>query len=99
MSYRAGDNAQVLGLAEALGWRFETKRLKFRKTEFIPNRLLGITLAGMIAEGPSPLAPPWPDLVISAGRRNEPLAPWIREQARKSPRSPRPPLLHLGRPS
>jgi mitochondrial fission protein ELM1 len=97
-SYRAGDNAQVLGLAEALGWPFEIKRFAFRRTEFITNRLLGGTLAGVIAERSSPLAPPWPDLVISAGRRNEPVARWIRDQARRSaePRETR--LVHLGRP-
>ena len=97
-SFRAGDNAQVLGLAEALGWPFEIRQLKFRKTEFITNRLLGSTLAGVIADGSSRLAPPWPDLVISAGRRNEPVARWIRDQARRSaePRETR--LVHLGRP-
>jgi mitochondrial fission protein ELM1 len=97
-SFRAGDNAQVLGLAEALGWPFEIRQLKFRKTEFITNRLLGSTLAGVIADGSSRLAPPWPDLVISAGRRNEPVARWIRDQARRSaePREAR--LVHLGRP-
>lgn len=97
-SYRAGDNAQVLGLAEALGWRFEIKTLRFRKTEFITNRLLGSTLAGVIDEGSSALAPPWPDLVISAGRRNEPVARWIQAQARRASPSRRTRLVHLGRP-
>jgi mitochondrial fission protein ELM1 len=97
-SYRAGDNAQVLGLAEALGWPFEVKRLRFRKTEFLTNRLFGSTLAGMIAEGSSPLAPPWPDLIISAGRRNEPVARWIRDQSRRSSAGPATRLVHLGRP-
>jgi mitochondrial fission protein ELM1 len=97
-SYRAGDNAQVLGLAEALGWPFEIKRLRFRKTEFLTNRLLGSTLAGMIADGSSALTPPWPDLVISAGRRNEPVARWIREQSRRSAATRPTRLVHLGRP-
>jgi uncharacterized protein len=97
-SFRAGDNAQILGLAEALGWPFEVKQLAFRRTEFITNRLLGSTLAGVIAERSSALAPPWPDLVISAGRRNEPVARWIQEQARRSPGSQRVRLVHLGRP-
>jgi mitochondrial fission protein ELM1 len=36
---------------------------------------------------------PWPDLVISAGRRNEPIARWIQKQ------SPNPvKLVHVGRP-
>jgi hypothetical protein len=41
------------------------------------------------------LAPPWPDLIISAGRRNEPVARWIQAQARPA-RPVR--LVHLGRP-
>ena len=97
-SYRAGDNAQVLGLAEALGWRFAIKPLRFRKTEFITNRLLGSTLAGVIDAGASALAPPWPDLVISAGRRNEPVARWIQAQAQRASPPQRTRLVHLGRP-
>jgi mitochondrial fission protein ELM1 len=97
-SYRAGDNAQVLGLAEALGWRFEIKKLRFRKTEFITNRLLGSTLAGVIGKGSRTLTPPWPDLVISAGRRNEPVARWIQAQARRGAPAQRTRLVHLGRP-
>jgi mitochondrial fission protein ELM1 len=41
----------------------------------------------------SPLEPPWPDLVISAGMRNEPVGRWIRNQAGGRTR-----LVHIGRP-
>lgn len=93
MGFRAGDNAQVAALAEALGWPCEVKRLAYRKYEFVTNRLLGPTLAGVDRKRSDSLAPPWPDLVITAGRRNEPVARWIQRQSAKRTR-----LVHLGRP-
>jgi mitochondrial fission protein ELM1 len=91
--YKAGDNNQVLALAEALGWPFETKQFRYRAWELLSNRLLGVTLAGIQKAESSPLAPPWPDLVITAGRRNEPVARWIRRQSGGHTR-----LVHMGRP-
>ncbi|HDP89571.1 MAG TPA: nucleoside-diphosphate sugar epimerase [Thioalkalivibrio sp.] len=90
---KAGDNNQVLALAEALGWPFEEKRILAHAWELIPHLLLGSTLAGIDRRSSSPLAPPWPDLVISAGRRNEPVARWIRGQSGDRTR-----LVHIGRP-
>lgn len=90
---KAGDNAQVLALAEALGWPCTQKHIHARSWEILPHLLLGPTLAGIDRNTSSPLAPPWPDLVISAGRRNEPVARWIRQQAGPSLR-----LVHIGRP-
>jgi hypothetical protein len=55
--------------------------------------LLRITLAGIDRAASSELAPPWPDLVITAGRRNEPVARWIRRQSGGRTR-----LVHVGRP-
>ncbi|MFO1431065.1 MAG: mitochondrial fission ELM1 family protein [Candidatus Competibacteraceae bacterium] len=93
MGYKAGDNTQIQALAEALGWPFEIKRLVYRRTELLTNILMGRTLAGIVRQRSSPLEPPWPDLVISAGRRNEPVARWIRDQAGGQVR-----LVHMGRP-
>ncbi len=93
MGHKAGDNTQVLALAEGLGWPFEIKRLVYRKTELLSNLLLGPTLAGVRTAQSSPLEAPWPDLVITAGRRNEPVARWIQRQADKTVR-----IVHLGRP-
>ena len=81
MGRKAGDNAQITALAEALGWPFEIKHLAFRRTELITNILAGPTLTGVIRDRSSPLAPPWPDLMISAGRRNEPACRWVQAQA------------------
>ena len=91
--YKAGDNAQVLALADALGWSYEVKRFNYRKTELLTNRLLGVTLAGIDRKVSSELMSPWPDLVITAGRRNEPVARWIRKQSGGRTR-----LVHIGRP-
>ena len=91
--YKAGDNAQVLALADALGWRYDVKRFNYRKTELLTNRLLAVTLAGIDKTSSSELSPPWPDLIITAGRRNEPVARWIRKQTGGRTR-----LVHVGRP-
>ncbi len=93
MGHKAGDNAQVQALAEGLGWPFEIKRFVYRRSELAINLLLGPTLLGMIKSRSSELAPPWPDLILTAGRRNEPICRWIQKQARdKHVR-----LVHIGR--
>ena len=92
LGHKAGDNAQVLALAEALGWPCESKHMVYRRTELVTNRMLGTSLAGIKKHDSSSLKPPWPDLVISAGRRNEPVARWIKKQASSPVR-----LVHFGR--
>jgi mitochondrial fission protein ELM1 len=90
---KAGDNNQVRALGESLGRPFEVRRLTFRPTEIWSNLLLGPNLAGIDAASRAGLRPPWPRLVITAGRRNEPVARWIRQQADHRVR-----LVHVGRP-
>ncbi len=91
--HKAGDNAQLVALANALGWPFEVKRLAYRRTELATNFLLRVTLAGRVRSRSTPLRPPWPDLVLTAGRRNEPVARWIKSISGGSAR-----LVHVGRP-
>ena len=91
--HKAGDNNQVVALAEVLHWPFEVKRFVYQPWELLSNRLLRVTLAGIDRAGSSRLDPPWPDLVITAGRRNEPVARWIRRQSGGQTR-----LVHVGRP-
>ena len=95
LGQKPGDNGQVLALAEAVGWPFEVRRLAFRPTELVTNRLLGVTLLGVDRKRSDPLQPPWPELVLTAGRRNEPVARWIQRQA-GGPAACR--LVHVGRP-
>lgn len=91
--HKAGDNTQVVTLAEALGWPYQIKHFRYRAWELLTNRLLGVTLAGIDRRVSSKLQPPWPDLVITAGRRNEPVARWIQKQSGGKTR-----LVHIGRP-
>jgi mitochondrial fission protein ELM1 len=91
--YRAGERNQIIALAEALGWPFELKELFYRKNEFLTSLFRGSDLRGIRLAKSSPLDPPWPDLVISAGMRNEPVGRWIREQSGGCTR-----LVHIGRP-
>jgi len=81
MGHKAGDNSQVLALGEALDWPLEIKHFTYKRMELLTNLLLGPTLAGVVKSGSSDLSPPWPDLIITAGRRNEPAARWIQERA------------------
>ncbi len=91
--YRAGERSQVLALGEALGWPFSLKELAYRRTEFRTSLFRGSDLRGIRREASSSLRPPWPDLVISAGMRNEPVCRWIRAQQGGRTR-----IVHIGRP-
>src|SRR5215470_7533604 len=93
LCYREGDNTQILALADALGWPYEVKRLAYRKWGYASDVLRGTTLAGIDTAASSPLQEPWPDLVISAAMRNEPVCRWIQRQAGKPVR-----YVHIGRP-
>jgi len=90
---KAGDNTQVLALAEELGWGFHEKRIHARAWELLVHLGAAVTLSGIDRAASSPLSPPWQDLVISAGRRNEPVARWIQQQSGGATR-----LVHIGRP-
>jgi mitochondrial fission protein ELM1 len=79
--HRDGDYAQSLALAEALGWPFTVKKTKFHWYELF-FALAGMsTLVGLNRRRSSTLNPPWPDLVILAGRQNETPAKWIRKKS------------------
>jgi mitochondrial fission protein ELM1 len=90
---KAGDRAQIMTLATALGWPVEEKRLAFNPLYKKNNLLLGASLKSLDRKRSDRLIPPWPDLVIASGRRSVPVARWIRRQAGGRTR-----LVHIGRP-
>ena len=92
-AYRAGERGQVRALVDALGWPCETKVLSYRSHVFWPHVLGRSTLRGISAAAAATLRPPWPDLVISCGVRNEPVCRWIRAQSGGHTR-----YVHVGRP-
>ena len=90
---KAGDYAQLQVLARAAGVAAQTKQLKFQSWELLLHAIPRPTLAALDRAASAPLAPPWPDLVLTAGRRNELVARWIRDAS-----GGRSALVHLGRP-
>ena len=93
LGYKAGDNTQVRSLATALDWPWESRQLRYRATELLSNLFLGPTLAGVDSRASDALVPPWPELVITSGRRNEPVARWIRAASGQHTK-----LVQVGRP-
>ena len=96
MGDRVGDNSQVQGLGEALGWPLVQKHFVYTRHELLVNLPFGAHLLGVVKESSSALEAPWPDLVISAGRKNEPIARYIRAKAKGAGKTVR--LIHVGRP-
>ncbi len=90
---KLGDNAQVERIAKALQWPYEWKTIHFKsrydkgKPRFKPS-LYHVDLSRTDA-----LSPPWPELVITVGRRPAMVAAWIKEQSGGNTK-----IVLLGRP-
>lgn len=71
---RAGNRAQALGVAVRLGPPFTVKEIAYGAWARLPNSFLGATLLGTTIATRAQIQPPWPKLVIAAGRRTAPVA-------------------------
>lgn len=78
---RPGNLGQCLGVAEALGLPFLVKRIVYTRAGALPNALRGASLCGVDEAARRELTPPWPRVVVAAGRRTAPVARWIARQA------------------
>lgn len=83
---RAGTANQALGIAERLGAPFRRVPLRFGPLARLPWPWP--TLAGLADS--TAFAPPWPRLVISAGRRAAPVARWLRRRGARTVHCMRP---------
>jgi mitochondrial fission protein ELM1 len=99
---RAGTANQALGIAERLGVSFRVVPLGWSELARVPWPWP--TLAGLDAAARARIVPPWPRLVISAGRRAAPVALWLGRQGMRTVHAMRPgfgaarfDLLVLGR--
>ena len=78
---KAGDNAQLMAIAEALGQPYEVRRV-IPRHEFTQGKPdFGASLHHLDMEKSDPLLPPWPALVLTVGRRPSMAALWIRQQS------------------
>jgi mitochondrial fission protein ELM1 len=96
-AYRAGERGQVRALVERLGAELgaecRTLSLAYRTWAVLPHLLGLASVQGVTPRTRTQLAPPWPDLVVSCGVRNEPVCRWIRARSGGHTR-----YVHVGRP-
>lgn len=78
---KRGDNAQVEVIAQALGWTCERRYVHMREPYVLGKPRVEPTLHHLDLARSDPLEPPWPDLIITIGRRPSMVALWVREQA------------------
>ena len=71
---RAGNVNQLLGIAEALGEPYERKDIRYNGWVKLPNFLRRATFIGITKESQKGLVAPYPNVVLSAGRRSFPVA-------------------------
>jgi len=96
ISPRAGDNAQVLAVTDALGLPFETRRFANRSGAIALNLLGGPAAARSRVEHLDAMAAPWPDLLLAAGTQSEPICADLRQAMTRDRHRAR--QVFLGRP-
>jgi mitochondrial fission protein ELM1 len=64
-----------------LGFRFFVHDLEYVAAAALPNFFLGTSFGGLTPGSRVNLVPPWPDLVIAAGRRTAPVARKIKKDS------------------
>lgn len=79
---RTGHRGQVLGVIAKLGEPYMLRRMEYNPLSHLPTALLGATLWSLDAPSRERLEPPYPDLVIAAGRR---MVPVLRALKKRSP--------------
>ncbi len=78
---RAGNRSQAIGVAEKSGASFRCVEVEYGALAALPNLILGATNIGLRPAARTPLAPPFPRIVVAAGRRTAPVARWIKRQS------------------
>lgn len=81
LSGKTGDNGQALRVAEALGWRFERKHVQMRDAFVYGKPRVRPSLDHIDLPHSDPLEGPWPDIIITVGRRPCSVALWVRQQS------------------
>lgn len=81
ISDKLGDNAQALAIADSLGWPYEVRRVYPRPEWVLGKPRFRPGLGHLDPARSDPLEPPWPDIVITIGRRSAMAALWVRERS------------------
>jgi mitochondrial fission protein ELM1 len=79
---RSGDDAQVYALAEELGLPFETRPMRYNWRFRLGASHTAVSAISIVKEvREKTLVPPWPDLILIAGKHPVPVARWVQEQS------------------
>jgi mitochondrial fission protein ELM1 len=90
---KAGDNAQIDAVVERLPWPVDYRRLYFKRPFIKGKPPFLASLYHVDRSRSDSLAAPWPDAVITIGRRPAMAALWIRRQSKGHTR-----IILFGRP-
>ena len=93
-SDKGGDNGQVDTILAALDWQVERKFLAMREQYVWGKPRFRATLDHIDLNASDPLEPPWPDLILTVGRRPSMAALWVRDQSGGQTR-----VVLIGKPS
>lgn len=94
LSDKRGDNGQVETIVEALGWPVEHKYVHMRPEFVLGKPRYRPSLDHLDLSRSDPLAAPWPELIITVGRRPSMVALWIRKQSGNTTK-----IVLVGKPS
>ncbi len=78
---KLGDNAQVERIVDSLGWPCERKHLVFKKRYAQSRPAFRATLHHVDIGASALLSSPWPDLILTSGRRPSSAALWVKKQS------------------
>ncbi len=78
---KGGDNGQVKAIVDALGWPVEYRHLAMRPEYVLGKPRFRPSLDHLDLSRSDVLEAPWPELVITVGRRPAMAALWVRQQS------------------
>ena len=81
---KVGNANQAIAIAKAMGIEFETKKLTYNFLAFLPNRLKFDSLIGINLAESGKIDDPYPDLVISSGRKTAAVSRYIKKHSPKT---------------
>ncbi len=94
LSDKRGDNGQVETIVEALPWPVEHKYVHMKPEWVLGKPKYRPSLDHLDRSQSDPLEGPWPDLIITVGRRPSMVALWVRKQSGNHTR-----IVLVGKPS
>jgi mitochondrial fission protein ELM1 len=94
LSDKRGDNGQVETIVDALPWPVEHKYVHMRPEFVLGKPRYRPSLDHLDLSRSDPLEGPWPDLILTVGRRPSMVALWIRQQSDNTTK-----IVLVGKPS